>query len=71
MNGLATQPRELRPHQQRTATRFGMQCSDMAKVAFGFIELPLTFDNLFVIHIATGRYTQALQIEVYVLHILR
>ena len=48
MNGLAAQPRELRSHQQRAAARFGMQGGDMAKVAFGFIELLLAFDNLFV-----------------------
>ena len=48
-----------------------MQGGDMAKVAFGFIELLLSFDNLFVIHIAAGRHTQTLHIEVYVLHILR
>ena len=42
----------------------------MAKVAFGFIELLLAFDNLFVIHIAAGRYPQALQVEVHILHIL-
>ena len=47
-----------------------MQRSHMAKVTFRLIEFLFSFLYLRIIHIPAGRHTQAVHIQVHILHVL-
>ena len=71
MNGLPSQPWQLRIIEQHRAPRFGVQRRHMTQVALRLVKVLLPLHYLRIVHIAPGRYTQRLQVKIHILHVLR
>ena len=48
-----------------------MQRDGMAQVAFGLVEHLLPAFHRRIVHVAAGRYTKALHVQVHILHFFR
>ena len=84
MNRLTAQPRQFRAVEERCAARSGVECRDVAEVTLRFVELLLAYADEFplgngaafvrggLLRAAqpSGRHTEAVQVEVHVLHVL-
>ena len=71
MDGLAAQPRQAGPVQQNGTAWLGMKRGHMAKMTFRLIEVPFSPFHLLVVHVTARWHTEALHVEVYILHIFR
>ena len=70
VNGLTAEPRNVCSVEQCCSAWLGVKCGDMAEVAFRLCKKFLALLHLRVVDVAPSRHTEAVEVEVHVLHVL-
>ena len=69
MYGLSAEPWQTCAVEQCGTARLRVQRSDVAEMAFRFVKLLFSKDDLRVVYVAPCRYAEALHIKVHIFHI--